>query len=182
MSWAILSLGRGTCAAVPSHETAASAALRQPLQCGRHSPTLEPHDALLLAQVMERYAAFADSQQGRWGTRPDGSVLPGVRTMTAPLLQLFFGEKVGLLIGFFVWTHHSSPGFWLGDTDVPDAKAAVLHIELLLPRLFGGFQAAVDVETLHHGSCCQHVGVAGLTNSYVWRRVVRGGRTRWTAR
>ncbi len=52
---------------------------------------------------MERYAAFADSQLGRWGTRPDGSVVPGVRTMTAPLLQLFFGETVGLWIGFFVW-------------------------------------------------------------------------------
>lgn len=46
-------------------------------------------------QVLQQYAEFADSQLGRWHTRPDGSVCPSVRALTAPILQLFFGEKGG---------------------------------------------------------------------------------------
>jgi hypothetical protein len=45
-------------------------------------------------QVLQDYTAFADAQLGRWHTRPDGSPVPGVRALTAPLLQLFYGEKV----------------------------------------------------------------------------------------
>lgn len=49
-------------------------------------------------QVLQQYAEFADSQLGRWHTRPDGSVCPSVRALTAPILQLFFGETVGFRI------------------------------------------------------------------------------------
>jgi hypothetical protein len=47
-----------------------------------------------IVQVLQDYVQFADAQLGRWHVRPDGSPVPGVRALTAPLLQLFYGEQV----------------------------------------------------------------------------------------
>ena len=49
-------------------------------------------------QVLQDYVQFADAQLGRWHTRADGSQVPGVRALTAPLLQLFYGEQVPLCL------------------------------------------------------------------------------------
>ena len=47
------------------------------------------------SQVLQQYAAFADSQLGRWQRRADGSMTPNARLMTMPLLQLFHAEPGG---------------------------------------------------------------------------------------
>ena len=47
------------------------------------------------SQVLQQYAAFADSQLGRWQRRGDGSMSPNARLMTMPLLQLFHAEPGG---------------------------------------------------------------------------------------
>jgi hypothetical protein len=45
--------------------------------------------------MLQQYAAFADSQLGRWQRRADGSMSPNARLMTMPLLQLFHAEPGG---------------------------------------------------------------------------------------
>lgn len=62
--------------------------------CGQRRPWLSLSCAAVM-QALQQYAEFADTQLGRWHTRPDGSFCPNVRALTHPLLQLFYGEKVG---------------------------------------------------------------------------------------
>lgn len=46
----------------------------------------------MLEQVLEDYAAFADSMHGRWGTTPDGTKKPNLRVLMKPIINLFHGE------------------------------------------------------------------------------------------
>ncbi len=47
------------------------------------------------AQVLRRYVEYGDAVLGRFGTKPDGSRTPNVRTVVKPLLGLFHGEPGG---------------------------------------------------------------------------------------
>lgn len=67
---------------------------RQPGVLGSPDGVHRAQRAHRRTQVLQQYALFADGQLGRWGRRPDGTPVPGVRALVSPITQLFFGEAV----------------------------------------------------------------------------------------